>query len=425
LTIEAKITALVQAFRLANEGSHDVVLPHWEDDPLFAPLTEALRSWQAQTIAKRAIAVQQERDYFEAILNQIPADVVIIDPEFRYVFLSSYAVKDKAMREWLIGKTDFEYCAHRGIDPKLASDRQAILQQAYTTRTPVQMIEIRADHQGVVRHKLRMLSPVLNAEGEPILFIGHGMDITPIAEKEQSLRTQNEALKKANDELDQFVYRVSHDLRAPLSSVLGLVTLIQQTPLPPEATRFVQLMERATTRMDGFIRDIVDYSKNTRQDVVAEEIQLENEIEAVLQQLGYMQGADRVQIRLNLQVTAPLYCDRFRLGVVLNNIISNAVKYQDPAKPNPFADISAKVTPEEVEISVADNGIGIEAQYIHRLFEMFFRASNAATGTGIGLYIVQEMAHKLGGHATIQSEIGIGTTITIVFPNGPAPGASL
>ena len=396
-------------------------LPRWEDAPLLNTLVDELQDWNTRAISIQNKAVEQERDLYETIFNQIPADVVIIDRNYRYMFLSKVAVKDPELRQWLIGKTDYEYCAYRGIDPQLALDRQAILDQALATRKPVQLMEVRPDREGIVRHKRRMLSPVLNHDGEPILFVGHGMDVTDLAEKEQSLREQNAALEKANYELDQFVYRASHDLRAPLASVTGLIELAQQSDLPPEAMQYLALMARATAKMDSFIRDIVDHSKNARQDLQFEAIDLASEVESALQQLGFMKGADRVDIRLNLRIEAPLYSDRFRIGVLLNNLISNAVKYQDVRKPHPFAELEALVTKDTVRLSIRDNGIGIAEQHTPHVFEMFYRASNAAPGTGIGLYIVQEVAHKLGGRATLQSQSGLGTTVSLEFPNGSAP----
>lgn len=408
---------------MAKAGTSQIALPHWPDDPLLGPLTEELQDWIQQSLDNRARAVEQERDLYETIFNQIPADVVIIDREYRYVFLSHYAMQNTELREWLIGKTDYEYCAFRGIDPKLARDRQAILNEALITRKPVQLIEVRPDREGIVRHKLRMLSPVLNEAGEPFLFVGHGMDITPLVEKEQSLREQNLALEKANYELDQFVYRVSHDLRAPLASVLGLIELAQQSALAPETARFLQLMGRATAKMDGFIRDIVDHSKNARQNIQIEEIQLAEEVDEALQQLGFMKGASKVDIRIALQTKAPLYSDRFRIGILLNNLISNAVKYQDPLKTNPFVEVEALVTSENVHLCVRDNGIGIAEQHLAHVFEMFYRATNVSSGTGIGLYIVHEVAAKLRGSVELQSELGQGTSVTITFPNA-APSLS-
>lgn len=367
--------------------------------------------------------VEAQRDLYEAIFNQIPADVVIIDQNFRYLFVSEFAVKDPQVRAWLIGKDDFEYCAFRGLDNGVAVSRQASLLEAMATRKTVKFTEVRTDRAGVTQHKFRMLSPVLNPQGEPFLFVGHGMDVTELVAKEKSLQEKNDILEKVNHELDQFVYRASHDLRAPLSSVQGLLEIVHQSELPQDAAHYLTLMSRAIAKMDGFIRDIVDHSKNSRQELTIEEIDLQKEIEDVLQQLAFLKGAGKVDVRIQLQLEAPLYTDRFRLRVVLNNLISNSVKYQDPEKANPFVEIQAQVTAEQSRITVRDNGIGIDPKHLPHVTEMFYRATNAATGTGIGLYIVQEVALKLGGSVRMQSDIGKGTEVVLSFPNAVHPAA--
>lgn len=376
-----------------------------------------------QSTVIRMREVEAQRDLYEAIFNQIPADVVIIDRDFRYLFVSEFAVKDPQVRAWLIGKDDFEYCAYRGLDNGVAVSRQASLLEAMATRKTVKFTEVRTDRAGVTQHKLRMLSPVLNPQGEPFLFVGHGVDITELMDKEKSLQEKNDILEKVNHELDQFVYRASHDLRAPLSSVQGLLEIVHQSDLPEDAAHYLALMSRAIAKMDGFIRDIVDHSKNSRQELTIEEIDLQKEIEDVLQQLAFLKGAEKVDVRIQLQLEAPLYTDRFRLRVVLNNLISNSVKYHDPEKPNPFVEIQAQVTAGQARITVKDNGIGIDPKHLPHVTEMFYRATNAATGTGIGLYIVQEVALKLGGSVHMQSDIGKGTEVVLSFPNGVHPAA--
>jgi signal transduction histidine kinase len=423
LTIEEKIQALTQAIRTAKTSSEPIALPHWEDDVLLAPLTSALQDWMRQSTVIRMREVEAQRDLYEAIFNQIPADVVIIDQNFRYLFISEFAVKDPQVRAWLIGKDDFEYCAFRGLDNGVAVSRQASLLEAMATRKTVKFTEVRTDRAGVTQHKFRMLSPVLNPQGEPFLFVGHGMDVTELVAKEKSLQEKNDILEKVNHELDQFVYRASHDLRAPLSSVQGLLEIVHQSELPQDAAHYLTLMSRAIAKMDGFIRDIVDHSKNSRQELTIEEIDLQKEIEDVLQQLAFLKGAEKVDVRIQLQLEAPLYTDRFRLRVVLNNLISNSVKYQDPEKANPFVEIQAQVTAEQSRITVRDNGIGIDPKHLPHVTEMFYRATNAATGTGIGLYIVQEVALKLGGSVRMQSDIGKGTEVVLSFSNAVHPAA--
>jgi signal transduction histidine kinase len=109
--------------------------------------------------------------------------------------------------------------------------------------------------------------------------------------------------------------------------------------------------------------------------------------------------------------------DAFRLSVILNNLISNAVKYQKPSEPNPTVKLRVQVEEAKAVIEIEDNGIGILDQHLNNIFKMFFRSSNNVTGLGIGLYIVKEALTRIGGEISVESIYGIGTTFRLVVPN--------
>ncbi len=414
MTTEEKIHTLVAAIRQTRNGL-PAILPQWDDDQLLTPLVLELNT----LLADLQIAQEQatfQRNFFECILNQLPTDFALLDDGSRYLFMSAHAVPDRALREWLIGKTDLDFCAFRGIDDTLAQNRIAKHREALEGSQPIQLLEIRPDRHGKMIHKLRTFMPIQGDHGQR-LIAAFSHDITDLALQEQSLLAKNEALEKANFELDQFVYRASHDLRAPLSSVQGLLELVFGAKSLEEAEPYLQLMQRATVKMDGFIRDIVHHSKNARQEIQLAQIDLQAAFDDTMEQLRFMAGADRVSVELKLTATAPLLSDQFRIGILLNNLISNGIKYQDPKK-EAHVWVDVVVDAQFVNIRVRDNGIGIAEKHLKHVFEMFYRATHVATGTGIGLYIVQEVARKLGGHAELHSELGVGTTFSVQFQNG-------
>ncbi len=416
MSTEEKIQALVAALRERLNG--DVgILPHWEDDPLLAPLTTTLQEVLDQEQIKLEQASIRQRDFYERILDQLPTDFALLDDQSRYVYISAFAVRDIELRRWLIGKTDLDFCVYRNIDPELAHKRLAKIEEALRTGQPNQLLEVRPNREGVTIHKLRIFIPITSPQGER-LIAGYCHDVTEIVLHEQSLLAKNEALEKANYELDQFVYRASHDLRAPLSSVQGLLELAFAAETSAEVQPYLKLMQRAVMKMDGFIRDIVHHSKNARQDLQIEPIDLQAAYDDTVEQLRFMAGAERVTVHLDLQADAVLHSDTFRIGILLNNLISNGIKYHDPKKATPQVIVMACVDADECTIEVRDNGIGIAAEHLAHVFEMFYRATHVASGTGIGLYIVQEVARKLGGSAELQSEFGVGTTFVVRFPNG-------
>ena len=111
------------------------------------------------------------------------------------------------------------------------------------------------------------------------------------------------------------------------------------------------------------------------------------------------------------------YADYYRVSVILNNLISNAIKYHDQNKENPFLHIDVSVAEERVLMKFEDNGIGIDKQLLPKIFNMFFRATTAKDGSGLGLYIVKEAVEKLQAKIEIQSELGVGTSFLLRIPN--------
>jgi len=226
-------------------------------------------------------------------------------------------------------------------------------------------------------------------------------------------------LEKVNQELDRFVYSTSHDLRAPLASILGLLNLIEMEGMPTQNTNYYALMRKSAERMETFINEILDYSRNSRAATRIERIYFRELIEKLRSNVSAMEGMDTLQITVDLKEDSIFYSDRSRMEIIVNNLLSNAIKYQDPAKQPSYLHIAVTVTFEKAILRFSDNGIGIEAQYVDRIFEMFFRASEHAKGSGLGLYILKEAVTKLGGTVTVDSVFGKGTTFEVVIPSQP------
>ncbi len=258
-----------------------------------------------------------------------------------------------------------------------------------------------------------------NAFGE-IIIDGVIVDISERKNSEELLKLKNEELKKINEELDRFVYSASHDLRAPLTSLLGLINIAQTDHYINGIDEHLDLMKRSVMKLDSFIIDIINYSRNARLDLEVSEIQLEELIKETLDNLRYISSADKIQKFVQVKQAVPLYSDSKRIGILLSNLISNAIRYHNLIISDPFIRINGKVSKKETVIEIIDNGKGIGKQYLNNIFEMFFRASDDSKGSGLGLYIVKETVNKLSGTVNVSSEIGLGSTFTITLPNLPA-----
>jgi signal transduction histidine kinase len=236
---------------------------------------------------------------------------------------------------------------------------------------------------------------------------------------EAELRIQNEELVKINQEMDSFIYSVSHNLRAPLMSVLGLVDLASREDIDRGSyfQDYFSMMNNSIAKLDDTLKEILDYARNSRQQIVHQKIDFRKTIEESLERLKYLEGFDAMQSNITIKADGAFYSDEYRITVIMNNLISNAINYRDHAKDVCILNIGVLITKEKALVSVEDNGIGIPEEYRPKIFNMFFRGTVKSKGAGLGLYIVRETISKLNGRIAIHSDYGKGTTVELELPN--------
>ncbi len=232
---------------------------------------------------------------------------------------------------------------------------------------------------------------------------------------EEKLQRTNAELSKRNTELDNFVYSVSHDLRAPIASVLGLINLARKDGNVAMKDVYLDMIDKSAHQQDHFIREILDQSRNSRLDIKREEIFFEPIIEETFNQLKFATPTDqRVEKIVTIKQDSPFYSDKWRLKVILNNLISNSIRYRNGKDPVIKVNVAVDQTGALVEIE--DNGKGIGKEHLENVCKMFYRATDDGAGSGLGLYIVKETIDKLNGKLNIDSEIGIGTRVSLNIP---------
>lgn len=234
-------------------------------------------------------------------------------------------------------------------------------------------------------------------------------------EAEVKLQKSNQELSKRNTELDNFVYSVSHDLRAPIASVLGLINLAKKDRDVAMKDTYLEMINSSALQQDHFIKEILDQSRNARLDVKREEILFQPIIDETFEQLSYATPTGKaVEKIISVQQSKPFYCDRWRLKVILNNVISNAIRYRNGR--DPVIKVNVDVTETGAALSIEDNGKGIAKEHLKNVCRMFYRATDDGAGSGLGLYIVKEAVDKLNGSIKIDSEEGKGTTVQLLIP---------
>ncbi len=230
------------------------------------------------------------------------------------------------------------------------------------------------------------------------------------------MNAKNEALERTNSELDRFLYSTSHDLQSPLSSIKGLINVARYDTRDEKVHLYLDKMTERVNGLEGFIRDIIDYSKNARTDLQYQQVDFSLLVNEVTENLKYIPGADAIEIRRDVKVDHPVSMDRSRVSVVLANLIGNAIKYHDHSKADRWIEVSISNSQNSVKVKVSDNGTGIALEQQPRIFDMFYRGTVQSTGSGLGLYIVKQAVEKMQGHITVDSIQGVGSSFLVSLP---------
>ncbi|MFN3404173.1 MAG: hybrid sensor histidine kinase/response regulator [Cytophagaceae bacterium] len=231
----------------------------------------------------------------------------------------------------------------------------------------------------------------------------------------QLLKQRTENLKKVNEELTRFVYSASHELKSPLMTILGILKVAGMDE-KKDPTIYFDMIEKSVKNLDVFIKNIVNYYKNARIDEPLADIKYENIVFEIIESYKFYDRVTDVKFIVDVDQNHSFTNDEFRVRVIINNILSNAIKYQQDGV-DKLVKISVKTTADESVIIIEDNGIGIAPKHLPNIFKMFFRATHHNTGSGIGLYIVKEAVDRLGGVINVESTEGVGSKFVVKLPN--------
>lgn len=237
-----------------------------------------------------------------------------------------------------------------------------------------------------------------------------------LATQREELKSTLEELSERNFELDQLMYKTSHDLRSPLSSIMGLINLATLDREPEALQQYLLKIEGRVKKLDDFICSMLDYARVNRVDVNNQPVDLVGLAKNCIQELEYLDNFKKVKAVIICDAKSlvrPL--DKLRLKIIFSNIISNAYKYFN-ADVKSFLRIKIASSDRAIRIQFTDNGIGIKEEHKDKIFNMFYRATDRSQGSGLGMYIVKQAVEKLNGTITLDSTYAKGTTIKIVLP---------
>lgn len=229
-------------------------------------------------------------------------------------------------------------------------------------------------------------------------------------------KRQHFQLKKENEHLDEFIFKTTHDLRSPIHSVMGLLNLLENAA-ENERAKYLQMARNSLVKLESLIDEVNNFYKVDKMAIANEKIDFKKLLEGEIALLKDHPKAQNINFELKCDVRSALFSDPLRLKTIVGNILSNAVKYSDSKKPSSFIHVETEIKNDRMALTISDNGIGIAQENLGKIFDIFFRATTEASGTGLGLHIVKDTIERLNGTIEVQSQLAIGTRFKIYLPN--------
>ncbi|SDL14402.1 PAS domain S-box-containing protein [Catalinimonas alkaloidigena] len=314
---------------------------------------------------------------------------------------------------------------------------------------PFQMVFPLKGADGVYRPFLTLIAPVRDEEGRIVRWFGSNTDISEqeasrqrlqalneeLAATTEELASANEELRVANEELglsneqlirinqdlDNFIYTASHDLKAPISNIEGLMqALLRHLPAdslaPPRVQQIVGLIQDSVERFKKTITHLTDVVKLQKEyDQEEALVSMPDMIREVLLDLELMIQSSQANVTVDVEACPRIRFSEKNLRSLLYNLLSNALKYRSPHR-TPLISIQCRTEAGYQVLTVADNGLGMKPEKLGQLFRMFKRFHDHVEGQGVGLYMVKKMVDNARGKITVESQVDQGTTFRVYLP---------
>ena len=342
-----------------------------------------------------------ENEMFQELIENSNDIVIVTDREYRVRYISSSVIDVFGIEPvTVIGRNIFDFVKRDKVQPW----KDCLEEASYPF---VDEISVNRSENDKIYFDVHVSNLLNHYKVQGLVLKLH--DITQQKKKEKEL-------VRSNQHLDQVIYKTTHDLKAPLMSALGLVKIAEDAPLDKK-DQYISLIKKTLLKLDGYIEEMNNFFRNEKLALQRDKIELEELVKEEQENLKNLIRGDEIDVLFELDNSIEWYSDPIRVKTIVSNIFSNAIKYQDLQKRNRFIKIAAHVTEEFCDISIEDNGIGIEPEFQEKIFDQFFRATDQSQGTGLGLFIVKDTIERLKGSIRVKSRRGKGTTFFIRIPN--------
>ncbi len=273
-----------------------------------------------------------------------------------------------------------------------------------------------------------IMNPIIS-EGEIIGASVISMDIADRKFRETELEQLNssykqeieirkkieEDLKFKNTELDTFIYKASHDLRGPIASLMGLYNAATIEIKDPKSLEYLEYINRTAQRMDQVLKALIGLSEIKDRALNFESANLKSLVDEVISVLGVKNSLNDIEFQINVP-EVEFVTDSGLLMVIIKNLLENAIRYSRLSIKSVIR-LHIKILPDQtLQITIADNGLGMPSNIQDKVFNMFFKGNNLSPGSGLGLYMVKSAAYRLGGKVSLKSIVNQGTTLQVKLP---------
>ena len=353
------------------------------------------------------LVVHENQAKLIALIENTDDAILMVDQDFK-VIVANMSSK-RFFRKYYNSDVTIGRALSSQADPKLLDDWDGCMRKALTGERFDEEFIAGKDQK---THVEAAFNPVYTRRGDI-------MGVSVLARDVSVRKQREEELNQRNLELDTFVYRVSHDLRSPLCSIMGLVELIKMEESVPQVKQYLSMIETSTQKLDSFIYDLNTFSRNQRAKISRQSVNICNLIDGCFKQSAAEIEEKNITIDCKIEQQIPLFTDPLRLCSVFEQLISNAVRYSHAYQKQSFVKVTATVSNTQADFVIEDNGKGIREEYKDKVFDMFFKGNDQSDGTGLGLYITRQIVEKLGGTIKLETREGGGTIVSFCVENMP------
>ena len=362
--------------------------------------------------------LNKQKHFYETVLNNIPTDIAVVDKDQRYLFLNPGAIKNDELRQFAIGKNDFEYFEQTGRSTELAKFRREKFELAKSTLKEVEWEDTVESPDGTSKIKLRRFFPVPDENNELSMLIGYGLDITDRVTLETKQAELVKQLSFQNTQLVDFCNIVSHNLRAPLVNMSMLVTFIETCEDREEQKELIGKLSPVIDNLHGSFNELVE-SIQIKQDVEVQStpIKIQDTLDKIMTGFSIETAKYNIQLITYFDQADTLNFPSKYLNSILSNLISNAIKYRSPER-QPCITVSTHKQDKNIVLKFTDNGLGIDLNKNgHNMFKIGKVFHKTQNSKGYGLFMTKTQIEAMGGSIEVESEPDKGTTFIITFIN--------